>query len=121
MRKASTKTARSSGNDMRTEYDFAGGTRGKHYRAMQAGYTITIRQSDGTTMVKEVESRTDAVVLAPDVREYFPDSESVNTALRSLIKLIPERRDRGARRAGGAKTQRPTASRSRSRRAGTKT
>jgi hypothetical protein len=121
MRKASTKTARSSGDDMRTEYDFAGGTRGKHYRAMQAGYTITIRQSDGTTVVKEVEPRTDAVVLAPDVREYFPDSESVNTALRSLIKLIPERRDERPRRAGGAETRLPSASRSRSRRAGTKT
>ena len=123
MRKASTETARKSGNEMRTEYDFAGGTRGKHYRAMQAGYRITIRQSDGTTVVREVEPRADAVVLAPDVREYFPDSESVNTALRSLIKLIPERRerDRGARTAGGAKRRRSSASRSRSRRAGTKT
>ena len=121
MRKASTETARKSGNEMRTEYDFAGGTRGKHYRAMQAGYRITIRQSDGTTVVREVEPRADAVVLAPDVREYFPDSESVNTALRSLIKLIPEKRDERARTAGGAKRRRPSASRSRSRRAGTKT
>lgn len=24
--------------DMRSEYDFSGGVRGKHYRAMQAGY-----------------------------------------------------------------------------------
>jgi hypothetical protein len=120
MRKASTKTAQRSGNDMRTEYDSAGGARGKHYRAMQAGYTITIRQSDGTTVVKEVKPRADAVVLAPDVREYFPDSESVNTALRSLIKLIPKKRDRGARGAKGAETRRPRASRNRSRRTGTK-
>lgn len=27
---------------MRAEYDFTGGVRGKYYKAMQAGYTITI-------------------------------------------------------------------------------
>jgi hypothetical protein len=27
---------------MRAEYDFTGGVRGKHYRTMQGGYTITI-------------------------------------------------------------------------------
>ena len=121
MRKASTKTAQRSGNRMRAEYDFKGGKRGKHYCAMQAGYTITIRQSDGTTVVKEVEPRKDAVVLAPDVREYFPDSESVNSALRSLIKLIPEKRDPAAKRARRAETRRRTAARSGSRTTGTKT
>jgi hypothetical protein len=30
------------------------------------------------------------VLLQPDVREYFPDSESVNAALRSLIALMAE-------------------------------
>jgi len=39
---------------MRAEYDFAGGGRGKHYRAMQAGYTITIHRADGTTITREV-------------------------------------------------------------------
>jgi hypothetical protein len=121
MRKESTETPRGRGSGMRAEYDFTGGTRGKHYRAMQAGYTLTIRQSDGTTIVKEVEPRKDAIVLAPDVREYFPDSESVNTALRSLIKLIPKKRDQGARRAGQAERRRRSVSRSRSRRTGTKT
>jgi hypothetical protein len=29
-----------------------------------------------------------SVLLAPDVREYFSDSEAVNEALRSLIHLI---------------------------------
>jgi hypothetical protein len=29
-----------------------------------------------------------AVILAPDVAEFFPDSESVNEALRALIKII---------------------------------
>jgi hypothetical protein len=29
--------------------------------------------------------------LAPDVREYFSDAESVNRELRSLIDLIPNK------------------------------
>jgi hypothetical protein len=76
-------------DEMRAEYDFTDGVRGKHYHALQAGYTITIHQADGTTVVKEVKPTADAVVLDPDVRAYFPDSESVNAVLRSLIRLIP--------------------------------
>ena len=41
-------------NDMRAGYDFTGGVRGKHYGAMQAGYTITTHNADGTTVVKDV-------------------------------------------------------------------
>ena len=78
-------------NDMRAEYDFTGGVRGKHYGAMQAGYTITIRKADGTTVVKDVMPQKGAVVLEPDIRGYFPDSESVNRALRCLIPLLPKK------------------------------
>lgn len=81
--------ARKDLNNMRTVYDFAGGVRGKHYRAMQAGYTITVHQPDGTKVVKEVTPNQGVVVLEPDVQEYFPDSASVNATLRALIKLIP--------------------------------
>jgi hypothetical protein len=77
---------------MRTEYDFTGGVRGKHYRAMQAGYAITIHQTDGTTVTQEVKPKEGSVTLEPDVREYFPDSESVNSTLRSIINLIPKKR-----------------------------
>ena len=42
---------------MRAEYNFTGGVRGKHYHAMQAGYTITIHKADGTTVVKEVQPK----------------------------------------------------------------
>jgi len=76
-------------NELRAEYDFSGGVRGKHYRAMQAGYTVTIHQADGATVVKEVMPKEGVIILEPDLREYFADSESVNTVLRSLIKLIP--------------------------------
>jgi hypothetical protein len=98
MKKVSTNTTHSDSDNMRAEYDFSGGIRGKHYRAMQAGYTITIHHADGTTEVKEVDSQEGVVVLAPDVREYFPDSESVNTALRALIKLIPKKRHPAGKR-----------------------
>ena len=32
----------------------------------------------------------DVIILEPDVKKYFPDSESVNKTLRNLIKLIPK-------------------------------
>jgi hypothetical protein len=105
MKKVSTETTRTNGDIMPDEYNFAGGIRGKHYRAMQAGYTITIHQSDGTAVVKEVKPQEGAVVLAPDVREYFPDSESVNTALRSIIKIIPEKRHPARKRTQGTETK----------------
>ena len=60
MKKAVTK-ADQKDNDMRAEYDFTGGVRGKHYRAMQAGYTITIRKEDGSTVVKEVKPKEEVV------------------------------------------------------------
>jgi hypothetical protein len=75
-------------NDMHAEYDFRGGVRGKHYRALQAGYTIAIHEADGTTVVKDVIPKEGAVFLEPDVRAYFPDSESVNRTLRCLIPLL---------------------------------
>jgi hypothetical protein len=78
-------------NDMRAEYDFTGGVRGKHYSAIQAGYTITVHKADGTTVVKDVMPKEGAVILEPDIRTYFPDSESVNRALRCLIPLLPKK------------------------------
>jgi hypothetical protein len=92
MKKATTKVVRAVNSDMRAEYDFTDGMRGKHHKAMQAGYTITIYKVDGSTVVKKVKPQKGTVVLEPDVQSYFPDSESVNTALRSLIGLIPTKR-----------------------------
>ena len=109
MKKVSTNTPTDS-DTMQAEYDFTGGIRGKHYQAMQAGYTITMNQPDGTKVVKEVKPREGGVVLAPDAREYFPDSESVNTALRSLIKLIPGKRRPTRKRAQESETKSSTVS-----------
>lgn len=101
MKKASPEARQKNDDRVRPEYDFTGGIRGRHYRAMLAGYTITIHQPDGTTLVQDVKPQEGAVVLAPDVLEYFPDSESVNTALRTLIKLIPRKRPGRRRREQG--------------------
>ena len=114
MKKASAKTGN---NGMRSEYDFSSGVRGKHYHAMQAGYTITIHREDGSTVVKEVKPKKGAVVLAPDVQEYFPDSESVNATLRSLIRLIPGKHTKATRKAPGGEAGRRLASGSRAKRA----
>jgi hypothetical protein len=52
---------------MRPEYDFSQGVRGKHYKAYQDG--------------------TNVVFLEPDIAAVFPDSASVNQALRLLVRL----------------------------------
>ncbi len=72
---------------MQSEYDFRGGVRGKHYKAYRQGHTVTIHKSDGTTDVQHFKLEDGAVMLEPDVREYFPDSELVNEALRMLMKV----------------------------------
>jgi hypothetical protein len=89
MKKVMIKKTQKEDIDMRPEYDFTGGVRGKHYKNMQAGYTITIHKEDGTTVTKDILPKEGIVVLEPDVRKYFSDSESVNATLRSIIKLIP--------------------------------
>ena len=54
-------------DEMRPEYDFSQGVRGKHYQAYRAG--------------------TNVVFLEPDIAAVFPDSASVNQALRLLVRL----------------------------------
>jgi hypothetical protein len=53
--------------DMLDEYDFSDGVRGKYYEQYRTG--------------------TNVVLLDPDVAAVFPDSASVNEALRLLVKL----------------------------------
>lgn len=72
---------------MRAEYDFSKARRGKYYRPLDKGYKVRVQQSDGSVVVNHYTLAEGTVLLAPDVREYFPDSEAVNEALRSLIRL----------------------------------
>ena len=66
MKKTSTKRNR---DDLRPEYDLSqlkGGVRGKYYREATAG--------------------TNLVLIEPELAHMFPDSESVNRALRLLAE-----------------------------------
>jgi len=53
--------------DMRPEYDFSGGVRGKYIERYRRGTNI--------------------VLLEPDLAKAFPDSQSVNSALRELLAV----------------------------------
>jgi len=53
--------------DMLPEYDFSSGVRGKYFDRYQQG--------------------TNLVLLEPDIAEAFPDSASVNRALRVLVSV----------------------------------
>jgi len=94
MKKERSKPRDAEPDDMRPEYNFAGmagGVRGKYYKAYRAGHKVKIHKSDGTTIVQHFALEEGAVVLEPDVREFFPDSEAVNKALRCLIPLVAKR------------------------------
>src|ERR1700681_1300539 len=92
MKKALSEPERTEVDEMRPEYDFRGGVRGKHAAAYRQGHTVRIHHSDGATTTQHFTLQDGAVMLEPDVKEYFPDSESVNHALRTLIELIPTKR-----------------------------
>ena len=96
--------------EMRAEYDFSGGVHGKHADAYQQGHTVTIYKKDGTTIIQNFKLEEGAVILEPDVREYFPDAESVNNALRTLISIAPKTRKKGGKARSGHKRPGPTAS-----------
>lgn len=70
---------------MRPEYDFSGAVRGKHFEAYRAG--------------------TNVVFLEPDLVPAFPDSASVNQALRLLVRLAQTKALAGRR---PSKAQQPT-------------
>lgn len=57
---------------MRAEYDFSGGVRGKY----------AVQYNRGTNVV----------LLDPDVMAAFPDSKSVNGALRALLEVAKRAR-----------------------------
>ena len=92
--------------EMRAEYDFSGGVRGKHAADYQQGHSVTIHKKDGSTVVQNFKLEEGAVILAPDVREYFSDAESVNKALRVLIAIAPKSRKRIRKLPSGPKGSR---------------
>ena len=79
------------GNEILPEYDFTGkkGTRGKYHQAYRKGHTVRVYEEDGAVSVHYFTLEDGAVMLEPDVREYFPTSESVNKTLRTIISIAP--------------------------------
>ncbi len=67
MKKARRKTQ----DDILPEYDFSKGVRGKYAK----------RYAEGSNVV----------VLSPDMAKVFPTSESVNEALRTLVRVGKKR------------------------------
>jgi len=59
-------------DEIREEYDFSKGERGKYARQYAEG--------------------TNVVILDPEIAQEFPTSESVNQALRSLLPVIKTHR-----------------------------
>ena len=109
MKKANTNQAKSMAHndDLLPEYDFTGkqGVRGKYYRNYQQGHTVRVYQEDGSVTVQYFTLEEGAVMLEPEIKKYFPDSESVNKALRSLIELIP---GKTAKRDASPRKKKPT-------------
>lgn len=90
-KKKAIKKASEQTDEMLPEYDFRGGVRGKHSKAYREGHSVTVHKEDGTVQVQHFTLEDGAVMLEPDVRKYFPDSETVNRALRGLITLVPNK------------------------------
>ncbi len=72
---------------MLEEYDFTRkkGIRGKYAKAYKSGHSVKV-YDEGKLIRDEYFAAID-----PDVRAYFPDSKSINKALKKLISLIPEK------------------------------
>lgn len=107
MKKVTTKSSKIQNDDMRPEYDFRGAVRGKSYLPLHKGYSVKIHKEDGSTVVEHYKLIDGAIMLQPDVRRYFPDSDAVNKALRSLIELMPQLPDKAsAKKSRQAKSKR---------------
>lgn len=72
MRPAKTQKRHPDDDDMRPEYDFSKGVRGKYAGRFARGSNV--------------------VVLAPDVAEVFTTAKAVNDALRSQLPKKPPRK-----------------------------
>jgi hypothetical protein len=107
MKKVTTKSAKIQDDDLRSEYDFRAAVRGKAYLPLHKGYSVRIHKEDGSTVVEHYKLIDGAIMLQPDVRAHFPDSDSVNKALRSLINLMSQTPDKSsAKKARQADTKR---------------
>jgi hypothetical protein len=78
MKPASKKSAKK--DEAQPHYDFSNGVRGKHYKKYREGVTVRLLE-------KSTEGR--FVELDDEMSKIFPDSRSVNNALRHLVDAMP--------------------------------
>jgi hypothetical protein len=68
------------------------GVRGKYFKSYREGRAVRIQREDGSVVIQHFTLEDGAVMLEPDVRKHFPDSDAVNAALRTIISLTPKHR-----------------------------
>jgi hypothetical protein len=83
----SSKPDRNQNDDMRPEYDLHGGVRGRFFNEYRKGNNI--------------------VLLDSDVASVFPDSTTVNQALRLLIQLAERKAVAGTKQRASNKALQP--------------
>ena len=66
---------------MLPQYDFSGGVKGKHFKKFREGVSIQLLGETKDTKL---------VVLDEDMGNIFPDSKSVNAALRHIVEALPK-------------------------------
>lgn len=74
-------TANGKADDMLPHYDFSSGVRGKHYKKYREGVTVEILGEGAHARF---------VALDDDLGKIFPDSKSVNNALRHIVEALPK-------------------------------
>ena len=67
--------------EMLPHYDFSSGVRGKHYKKYREGVTVELLGESAQTRF---------VALDDDLGKIFPDSKSVNNALRHIVEALPK-------------------------------
>lgn len=77
--------------EMRDHYDFSRGVRGKHFKAYRQGHEVHIHAANGSTSVQYFTEEEGAIMVDPDLKPFFPDSQAVNKALRTELRRTTQR------------------------------
>jgi hypothetical protein len=83
MKKTSKRATNGKSEEMLPHYDFTGGVRGKYAKRYREGVTVHLLGENEETRL---------VMLDKDISKIFPDSKSVNVALRHLVRAMPKRK-----------------------------
>ena len=81
MKKISKHKANGRSEEMLPHYDFSEGVKGKHFKKFREGVSIQLLGETKDTKL---------VVLDEDMGKLFPDSKSVNNALRHIVDAMPK-------------------------------